>query len=81
MIDRIEDVPRVASPDTTQALPSKPNVLVVDASVIASFVADGGPGGDKVRARLRGESIAGPDLLRVEVMSVIRASPMPGPSR
>jgi predicted nucleic acid-binding protein len=47
-------------------------VLVVDAPVIASFVADGGPDGDKFRARLRGESIAGPDLLRVEVMSVIR---------
>ncbi len=47
-------------------------MLVVDASVIASFVADGGPDGDKFRARLRGESIAGPDLLRVEVMSIIR---------
>jgi predicted nucleic acid-binding protein len=47
-------------------------VLVVDASVIAPAVADGGPDGDTFRSRLRGEAIAGPDLLRIEVMSAIR---------
>ena len=47
-------------------------MLVVDASVIAPFVADGGPDGEAVRVRLRGETLAGPDLLRIEVLSVIR---------
>jgi len=47
-------------------------VLVVDASVLAPAVADGGVDGDDFRARLRGESLAGPDLLRVEVMSMLR---------
>jgi predicted nucleic acid-binding protein len=48
------------------------NVLVVDASVIAPFVADGGVDGDTLRSRLSGETICGPDLLRVEVLSVVR---------
>jgi predicted nucleic acid-binding protein len=47
-------------------------VLVVDASVLAPAVADGGSDGDTFRHRLRGEAVAGPDLLRVEVISVIR---------
>jgi predicted nucleic acid-binding protein len=47
-------------------------VLVVDASVIAPVVADSGVDGETFRARLRGEVIAGPDLLRVEVMSVVK---------
>jgi len=48
------------------------NVLVVDASVIAPAVADGGPDGDVCRARIQGQSLAAPDLLRVEAVSVIR---------
>jgi len=48
------------------------NVLVVDASVIAPAVADGGPEGDMCRARIQGQSLAAPDLLRVEAVSVIR---------
>ena len=48
------------------------NVLVVDASVIAPAVADGGPDGEACRARIKGESLAAPDLLRVEAVSVIR---------
>jgi predicted nucleic acid-binding protein len=47
-------------------------VLVVDASVVAPVVADGGIKGDAFRARLSGETIAGPDLLRIEVMSAVR---------
>jgi len=47
-------------------------VLVVDASVIAPAVADGGPDGDACRARIKGQSLAAPDLLRVEAVSVIR---------
>lgn len=47
-------------------------MLVVDASVIAPAVADGGPDGDACRARIKGQSLAAPDLLRVEAVSVIR---------
>jgi predicted nucleic acid-binding protein len=50
----------------------KPNVLVVDASIIAPAVADGGSDGVRYRQRLRGEQLAAPDLLRVEVLSVLR---------
>jgi predicted nucleic acid-binding protein len=48
------------------------SVLVVDASVLAPVVADGGEEGRRFRQRLRGETVAGPDLLRIEVMSVVR---------
>jgi predicted nucleic acid-binding protein len=47
-------------------------VLVVDASVIAPAIADGGRDGTRLRQRLRGEQLAAPDLLRIEVLSVIR---------
>ena len=47
-------------------------MLVVDASVIAPAVADGGSDGIRYRQRLHGEQIAAPDLLRIEVLSVIR---------
>jgi predicted nucleic acid-binding protein len=47
-------------------------VLVVDASVLAPVVADAGSDGQRFRERLRGESVAGPDLLLVEVASVLR---------
>jgi predicted nucleic acid-binding protein len=47
-------------------------VLVVDASVLAPVVADAGRDGVRFRERLRGEVLAGPDLVRVEVTSVIR---------
>ena len=48
------------------------NVLVVDASVIAPAVADGGRDGEACRGRIKGQSLAAPDLLRVEAVSVIR---------
>lgn len=51
---------------------SSTNVLVVDASVLAPAVADDGVDGHRFRSRLRGEVIAGPDLLRIEVTSVLR---------
>ena len=47
-------------------------MLVVDASVVATAVADGGDDGRRYRQRLRGEQLAAPDLLRVEVLSVLR---------
>jgi len=40
--------------------------------VIAPAVADGGPDGDVCRALIQGQSLAAPDLLRVEAVSVIR---------
>jgi predicted nucleic acid-binding protein len=46
-------------------------VLVVDASVLAPVVADAGSDGRRFRERLRGETVVGPDLLRVEVSSVL----------
>jgi predicted nucleic acid-binding protein len=47
-------------------------VLVVDASVMAPAVADHGADGVAYRTRLKAHVLAAPDLLRVEVMAVIR---------
>lgn len=47
-------------------------MLVVDASVVAPAVADGGSDGTRYRQRLRGETLAAPELVRVEVLSVLR---------
>ena len=47
-------------------------MIVVDASVVAPLIADGGPDGDLFRAAVRGQTLAAPDLLVVEVLSVIR---------
>jgi predicted nucleic acid-binding protein len=47
-------------------------VLVVDASVLVVALADDGPDGDQARARLRGERLAAPELLDVEIASVLR---------
>jgi predicted nucleic acid-binding protein len=46
-------------------------VLVVDASVLAPALADDGPDGDAARARLRGQSLAAPELVDLETTSVI----------
>ncbi len=47
-------------------------MLVADASVLAPAIADGGADGVRYRQRLRGESLAAPELARVEVLSVLR---------
>lgn len=47
-------------------------MLVVDASVIAPAIADRGPDGDTLRARIKDQALAAPDLLRIETMSVLR---------
>jgi predicted nucleic acid-binding protein len=47
-------------------------VLVVDASVLVVALADDGADGDVARARLRGEELAAPELLDLEVTSVLR---------
>ncbi len=48
------------------------SVLVVDASVIVTAVADDGDDGTLVRSMLRGERLAAPEVLDLEVISVLR---------
>ena len=47
-------------------------MLVIDASVLAVALLDDGPDGDLVRHRLRGERLAAPALIDLEVVSVWR---------
>ncbi|MGB8384607.1 MAG: type II toxin-antitoxin system VapC family toxin [Dermatophilaceae bacterium] len=47
-------------------------MIVVDASVLVVALADDGPDGDSARGRLRGERLAAPDLVDLEVASVLR---------
>ena len=47
-------------------------MLVVDASVLAPALADNGPDGDLARKRLRGETLAAPELIDLETISVVR---------
>ena len=59
-------------------------MLVVDASVLVTALADDGPDGDWSRVRLRGERLAAPELIDLEVSSVLRRLALGGqlpPSR
>ena len=47
-------------------------MLVVDASVLAVALADDGRDGDTARARLRDERLSAPELIDLEVTSVLR---------
>ena len=47
-------------------------MIVVDASIIVTALADDGDDGDRTRDRLRGERLAAPHLLDVEVLSAWR---------
>ena len=47
-------------------------MLVVDASVLATALADDGADGDSARGRLRGQDMAAPELIDLEVVSVLR---------
>lgn len=47
-------------------------MIVVDASVIVTALADDGDDGDRVRARLRDERLVAPELLDLEVVSAWR---------
>lgn len=47
-------------------------MLVVDASVLAVALVDDAADGDRARARLRGEALAAPDLIDLEVASALR---------
>jgi predicted nucleic acid-binding protein len=47
-------------------------VIVVDASVLAPALADDEADGDQARSRLAGETLAAPELIDLEVSSVLR---------
>jgi predicted nucleic acid-binding protein len=47
-------------------------LIVVDASVIAPALADDDADGERARSRLQGERLTAPELLDLEVVSVIR---------
>lgn len=47
-------------------------MLVADASVLVVALADDGVDGDRARSRLRGEQLAAPELVDLEVASVLR---------
>jgi predicted nucleic acid-binding protein len=47
-------------------------VIVADASFLVMVLADDGADGNRARARLRGEELAAPHLVDVEVTSVLR---------
>lgn len=47
-------------------------MIVVDASVLAPALGDDGTDGDQARARLGGETLGGPELIDLEVPSVLR---------
>ena len=47
-------------------------MIVVDASILVTALADDGPHGDRARARLRGERLIAPHLVDVEVLSAWR---------
>jgi predicted nucleic acid-binding protein len=47
-------------------------VIVVDASVLATALGDDGDDGDTARERLRGEELAAPEIIDLEVTSVWR---------
>lgn len=47
-------------------------MIVVDASVLANVVGDDGDDGDRARAALASQDLSAPDLVDVEVVSVLR---------
>ncbi|MDA8282134.1 MAG: type II toxin-antitoxin system VapC family toxin [Actinomycetota bacterium] len=47
-------------------------MIVVDASVLSPALADDGDDGDRARERLRGEHLSAPELVDLEVSSVLR---------
>lgn len=57
--------PRSSPPCTT-------TVLVIDASVLVVALVDDGQDGDTARVRLRGERLSAPEIVDLEVVSVLR---------
>ena len=53
-------------------------MIVVDASVLAPALADDDTDGDRARERLRGEQLAAPELIDLEVLSTLRRAARAG---
>lgn len=53
-------------------------MIVVDASIVATALADDGVDGERIRERLTGEELFAPELLDVEVASVWRRASLSG---
>jgi predicted nucleic acid-binding protein len=53
-------------------------VIIADASFLVMALGDDGPDGTQARKRLRGEELAAPHLVDVEVTSVLRRSVLTG---
>jgi predicted nucleic acid-binding protein len=53
-------------------------LIIVDASLIAPALADDGADGERARSRLRGEQLMAPEVLDLEVVSVIRKALLGG---
>jgi predicted nucleic acid-binding protein len=53
-------------------------VIVVDASVLVSALADDGGDGVTARRRLRGEDLAAPEVIDLEILSVLRRRHLAG---
>ncbi len=53
-------------------------MIVVDASVLAPGLSDDGPDGELARQRLRGDELAAPALIDLEVASVLRRAARAG---
>jgi predicted nucleic acid-binding protein len=53
-------------------------LIITDASFLVMAIADDGGDGARARARLRGEELAAPHLMDVEVTSVLRRSVQAG---
>ena len=53
-------------------------MIVVDASVLAPALADDGPDGDRALDRLRGEVLTAPEVIDLEVASVLRRAALGG---
>ena len=62
----------VRCPSPTLWRPFGTTVIVVDASVLATALGDDGDDGDRARERLRHEHLAAPELIDLEVSSVLR---------
>lgn len=53
-------------------------MIVVDASVLAPALGDDDADGDRARERLRGERLVAPELVNLEVVSVLRRAARAG---
>ncbi|GAB3221968.1 type II toxin-antitoxin system ribonuclease VapC1 [Kineococcus gypseus] len=53
-------------------------MIVVDASVLAPALADDGPDGDRARDHLRGQVLTAPEVVDLEVTSVLRRAAASG---